>query len=116
MKSTLKISIAAAAFAFAGFIGTAQAEGEYQYVAPMSYSDNIVGGGATEVVNTGNPDAPVRIVHTDSIGAQHLGRGQIAVIGGGQDDYQTVLVAPTERAAGNPPSLLSSFLGSRFRG
>ena len=115
MNIFLKTTAAALAIAAVGFAATAQAEGEYQYVAPSSVSNNIVGGGSTVVVNTGDPSNSVRVVHTDDFGAQRLGRGQVAMIGGGQDDYQTVLVAPSTRPAGNPFTLLSSIFGGRSR-
>ena len=107
--------LAALVIAVAGFAATAHAEGEYQYVAPASVSNNVVGGGSTIVLNTGNPDASVRVVHNDAVGAQMLGRGQGAVIGGGQDDYQTLVTMPAPQS-GNPFAVLSGISGSRDRG
>jgi len=116
MKNIRNTTLAILAVAAAGFALTAHAGGEYQYVAPLSFSHNIVGGGSVTVVNTGDPSNPTRVVHNDAVGAQQLGRGLVAVIGGGQDDYQTVLVAPPSQQAGNPFTLLSSLFGGRTRG
>ena len=107
MNNTLKSGLAAATILVGGFSISAHAEGEYQYVAPLSYSNNIVGGGSTLVVNTGNPDAPVRVLHPDAVGTQMLGRGLTAVIGGGQDDYQTVVVPQPARGGSGPFAWLS---------
>lgn len=115
MNTARNSALAALVIAVAGFAATAHAEGEYQYIAPQSFSHNIVGGGSTAVVNTGNPDAPVRVVHRDAVGAQMLGRGQVAMIGGGQDDYQTVVTMPAA-PSGNPSALLSGIFGGRTRG
>ncbi len=115
MTNTLKSGLAILLAAAAGFPGTVRAEGEYQYTAPPSFSNNIVGGGSAVVVNTGNPDASVRVLHSDAFGAQMLGRGQVAVIGGGQDDYQTVVTMPAPQAR-SPFATLGGLFGGRIRG
>ncbi len=99
------------------FAGAAFAEGEYQYTAPVGLSTNAVGGGRVVVVNTGNPDNAVAVIHLDNVGEQRPVGGRIATIST-QDMYQPSYVEPAQ--VQSSPTFLTTLgellFGGRARG
>jgi hypothetical protein len=117
MNSFRKLLAAATILASVSLAGTAMAEGEYQYVAPAPLNTNFVGGGRTVVINTGNPDNPLQVVHLDDVGAQRPVGGRVATIQT-QDMSQPVYVLPNAAPSGGNPiaALANALFGSRARG